>query len=71
MQEEPSRRQSSWSVGSAGRSGHGSGKASWTGWRWAGEDLWSTGIQLLHFGSEETEAMVTKPVSVRSQAQVS
>lgn len=29
------------------------------------------GFQLLHFGSEETEAMVTKPVSDRSQAQVS
>lgn len=36
-----------------------------------GEDLWSAEIQLFHFGSEETEAMVTKPVSDRSQAQVS
>lgn len=36
-----------------------------------GEDLWSAEIQLLHFGSEETEAMVTKPVSDKSQAQVS
>lgn len=40
------------------------------GKKWAGEALRSVGIQHLHCGGEETEALVTKAVSDRSQVQV-